>query len=141
VKRGGDRAKRPLETRTPGPKTLVSEVRREGERAAHGEFGYSSMSVPWWWMLTMNSHGVEISIARCVREMVRDPNPMSFFFFFFFFFFYHVLCINKLRGQRLRAALAMVKGEPLPYFHPAPGKKPSIQVSLVRDQPHASRAK
>jgi len=27
-------------------------------------------------MLTMNSHGVEISIARCVEEMVRDPNPM-----------------------------------------------------------------
>jgi len=24
----------------------------------------------------MNSHGVEISIAGCVREMVRDPNPM-----------------------------------------------------------------
>jgi len=28
-------------------------------------------------MLTMNSHGVEISIAGCVEEMVRDPNPMS----------------------------------------------------------------
>jgi len=27
-------------------------------------------------MLTMNSHGIEISIARCVREMVGDPNPM-----------------------------------------------------------------
>jgi len=27
-------------------------------------------------MLTMNSHGVEISIAGCVREMVRDPNLM-----------------------------------------------------------------
>jgi len=25
----------------------------------------------------MNSHGVEISIAGCVEEMVRDPNPMS----------------------------------------------------------------
>jgi len=24
----------------------------------------------------MNSHGVEFSIAGCVREMVRDPNPM-----------------------------------------------------------------
>jgi len=35
-------------------------------------------------MLTMNSHGVEISIAGCVKEMVRDPNAMSFFFFFFF---------------------------------------------------------
>ena len=27
-------------------------------------------------MMTMNSHGVEISIAGCVREMVRDLNPM-----------------------------------------------------------------
>jgi len=27
-------------------------------------------------MLTMNSHGVEISITGCVEEMVRDPNPM-----------------------------------------------------------------
>jgi len=27
-------------------------------------------------MLTMNSHGVEISIAGCVGEMVRDPNLM-----------------------------------------------------------------
>jgi len=24
----------------------------------------------------MNSHGVEISIAGCVEEMVRDPNSM-----------------------------------------------------------------
>jgi len=38
-------------------------------------------------MLTMNSHGVEFSIAGCVREMVRDPNPMSFFFFLCLFFF------------------------------------------------------
>jgi len=28
-------------------------------------------------MLTMNSHGVEFSIAGYGREMVRDPNPMS----------------------------------------------------------------
>jgi len=34
----------------------------------------------------MNSHGVEISIAGCEREMVRDPSPMSFFFFYSFFF-------------------------------------------------------
>jgi len=33
----------------------------------------------------MNSHGVEISIAGCVVEMVRYPNLMSFFFFFFLF--------------------------------------------------------
>jgi len=38
-------------------------------------------------MLTMNSHGVEISIGRCVEEMVRDPTPIPFFFLFFFFIF------------------------------------------------------
>jgi len=38
-------------------------------------------------MLTMNSHGVEISIAGCVEKLVRDPNLMSSFFFFFFSFF------------------------------------------------------
>jgi len=37
-------------------------------------------------MLTMNPHGVEISIARCQEEMVRDPNPISSFFSFFFSF-------------------------------------------------------
>ena len=30
AKKGGDRAKRPLETRTPGPKDMMREVRREG---------------------------------------------------------------------------------------------------------------
>ena len=69
-----------------------------------------------------------------------SPNPMSFFIFCIF---YHVLCINNLWEQRLRAALAMVKKEPHPLFflQPAPGKKPSTQVSLVLDQPHISRAK
>jgi len=42
-------------------------------------------------MLTINSHGVEISIAGCVEEMVLDPNPMPFFFFAFFLFFFHIL--------------------------------------------------
>jgi len=27
-------------------------------------------------MLTMNSHGLEISITGCVEEMVCDPNPI-----------------------------------------------------------------
>jgi len=34
----------------------------------------------------MNSYGVEISIAGCVREMVYDPNLMPLFFYFFFHF-------------------------------------------------------
>jgi len=35
----------------------------------------SSLRVRGWWMLTMNSHGVEFSIAGCVREMVRAQIP------------------------------------------------------------------
>jgi len=77
----GSRAKRPLETRTPGPKDMIREVRGEGG-------GCSSLRVRRWWMPTINSHGVAISIAGCVEEMVRDPNPLSFFFFFFFFFLF-----------------------------------------------------
>jgi len=61
----------------PGLKDMIREVRREGEGAAHGECGSRSLSVQGRWMLTMNSHGVEISIPGCVEEMVRDPNPMS----------------------------------------------------------------
>jgi len=55
---------------------MIREVRRDGGRAAHGEGGCSSLRVQWWWMLTMNSDGVEISIPGCVGEMVRDQNPV-----------------------------------------------------------------
>ena len=40
-----------------------------------------------WWMGDDGSHGVEISIARGVGEMVRGPTPKRFFFLFSFFFF------------------------------------------------------
>jgi len=36
----------------------------------------------------MNSHGVEISIAGHVEEMVCDPNLMHFFYFYFYFFYF-----------------------------------------------------
>jgi len=39
-------------------------------------------------MLTMNTHGVEFSIAGGVEEIVRDPNLMPFFFLFSFFLFF-----------------------------------------------------
>jgi len=55
---------------------MIREVGREGEGAAHGECECSSLRVRWWWVLTMNSHGVEFAIAGCVREMVRDPHLM-----------------------------------------------------------------
>ena len=65
---------------------MIREVRPEEEGAAHGECGCSSLRVRWLWMLTINSHGVQISIAGSVGEMVRDPPPVPFFFFSFFVF-------------------------------------------------------
>jgi len=63
-------------------------------------------------MLTMKTHGVEFSIAGCVGEIVRDPNPMSFFFLFLFFFlFYHAFIVS--RYKKLRAALAMERTKPI----------------------------
>jgi len=61
-------------------------------------------------MLTMNSHGVEISIAGCVGEMVCDPNPMSFFIFIFTFFYYAFIVISY---KKIHAALAMERKKPL----------------------------
>ena len=66
---------------------MIREVRREEEGAAHGECECSSLRVRWWWMFTMTSHGVEISIAGCVAEMVHDPSSMSSFFNFLIFMF------------------------------------------------------
>jgi len=62
-------------------------------------------------MLTMNSDGVEISIAGCVEEMVRDPHPMSSFFFFFSSFFFHAFIVS--RYKMLRAALGMDRTKPI----------------------------
>jgi len=76
--------------------------RNKGARASghdngskEGGGGCSSLRVRGWWMLTMNSQGVEICIAGCVEEIVRDLNPRPFFSFFFLllFFSFHVLCI------------------------------------------------
>jgi len=36
-------------------------------------------------MMTINSHGVEFTMAGCVVEIVCGPNLMTFFFPFFFF--------------------------------------------------------
>jgi len=95
---------------------MMREVRREVGGAAHGEYRCSSLRVRWWWVLTMKSHGVEISIAGCVEEMVRDPNPMPFCFFLCFFFFIMCFVLFNYWEQRLRAALGMVKKEPYPHW-------------------------
>jgi len=70
---------------------MIREVRREREGAAHGECGCSLLRVRSWWMLTMNSHGVEISIAGCIGVMVCDPNHMPFLFFFSCALYYQLL--------------------------------------------------
>jgi len=69
----------------------------------------------------MNSHGVEISIAGCVREMVQVPNPMPIFvYFLFFFFFYHLLCINELLGTKTTCSASYGKEKPpSPVFYPS----------------------
>ena len=65
----------------------------------------------------MKSHAVEISIAGCLEEMVRDPNLLPFFsffssfFFFFFFVFIHAFIV--FRYKKLRAALAMERTKPI----------------------------
>jgi len=69
--------------------------------------------------------------------MTQIPCLFFFFFFLFFFlFFYHVLCINNLREQRLRAALAMVKKEPHPILPPNTREK-AINPSLSGTRPTA----
>ena len=67
----------------------------------------------------MISHGLEISIAGGIVEMVRGPMLRRFLFLFCFFFLYHVLCIFNYGEQRLRAALAMAKKKPdVPWMYP-----------------------
>jgi len=74
-------------------------------------------------MLTINSHGVEIAIAGCVGEMVRDPTSISFFFCLFFFF-YHAFIV--IRYKKLREALAMEKAKPINQ-----NKQPKKPFSLI----------
>jgi len=62
-------------------------------------------------MLTMNYYGVEISIAGCVEEMVRRPNPMPFFFLFLFFFF-HVLWFIHHLGIKTTCSAGYGKEKP-----------------------------
>jgi len=88
VERVGARAQHPLDTRTPGPKKVIREVKRQEGGAAYPDCGCSSLQVPGWWMFRMNSHGVEIATAGCVSEMLRDPHCMPFFFFTFFYFIF-----------------------------------------------------
>ena len=51
----------------------------------------------------------EISIAGCVKEMVRDPNLMPFFSIFSFF---HVLCFIHHLGTKTTCSASDGKEKP-----------------------------
>jgi len=57
------------------------------------------------------------------------PGLSLHFFFHFFCFFHHVLCINNLRDQGLRAALVMIKKEPHPHFKPTGTREKAVNPS------------
>ena len=59
-----------------------------------------------WWVGDEDCHGVEISVAGGVVEMVRDPTPKRFFFLFYFIFFIFIM-YSLLRYKNSHAALAM----------------------------------
>jgi len=87
--------------------------------------------------LTPNSHSVEISIAGCVEDMVRDPNPMPFFFSSFFFFIFNVFF---LLGTKSACSASYGMKNPSISNQQVPGKKPSTHIPLVwNQQPHQPR--
>ena len=98
---------------TPRNKDVKAQEHDQGIRERSGwcssrRVPGSSLRVRGGGWVTMNSHGVEISIAGGVVEMVRDPTPWRFFFFFFL---YHAFIV--FRYKKLRAALAMEKTKPI----------------------------
>jgi len=126
-----------LSQTTPRNKDARAQGHHKGSKAGGG--GCSLLRVWWWWMLTMKSHGVEISIARCVGEMVRDPNPMSFFYFVYFFF-YHVLCIIQLLGTKTTCSTSNSKEKTRSPIFLQPGtREKAIKPSLSGTRPTAHR--
>jgi len=102
AKRGGRESQM-----TPRNKYAKAQEHDEGSKAggggaALGECRCSSLRVRGWWMLTMNSHGVEISIARCVEEMIYNPNPKPFFLFF-----HHLRFVSSSRYKKCMQRKAM----------------------------------
>jgi len=84
-------------TVTVKPHTSRLLKQQEDQKGIRGERGGGSVTLlgkrairkgEREWVLTMNSHVVDFSIAGGVEEIVRDPNPMPFFFHFFFHFFF-----------------------------------------------------
>jgi len=85
------------------------------------------------WILMMNSHSGEISIASCVEEMVRAQIHAFFFTFFYFMCF----VLFNYWEQRLRTVLAMVKKKPHPLFYPPSAREKAINPSLSGTRPTA----
>jgi len=79
----------------------------------------------------MNSHGVKISIAGCVEEIVRDPNLMPFSFFSFFFLSYFKFCFSlrpkaeviSTKIARIRNSYGLNKLPPCPTHHRGVGNR------------------
>jgi len=88
-------------------------------------------------MLTMNSHGVEFSIAGCVREMVRDPNPMSFFSFFFFFSFLSCALYYQPMGTKTTCSAGYGKERTPLLLLPTGAREKAINSSLTGTRPSA----
>ena len=123
-----------------GPRIMIREVWRVGEGAAHRECRCSSLRVRWWRILTINSHSVEISITRCVREMVCDPNLMPFLFYFLLYFYHGFIVV---RSKKLRAAPAMEKTKPINQNQQQKeplSAVPPRRVKVLRPKPLAYRS-
>jgi len=110
------------------PYTTRLPKQQEDQKGIRGERGGGSVNLlgkrairrgERGWMLTMNCHRVEFSVAGGVEEMVRDPNPMSFFSRFSTFFFFHVHCIIQLLGTKTTCSASYGKEKtPSTMFSP-----------------------
>jgi len=74
------------------PHTTRLPKQQEDQKGIRGERGGGSVTLlgkrgirrgERGWVLPMNTHSVEFSIAGCVEEIIRDQNPPSFFYFIF----------------------------------------------------------
>ena len=65
----------------------------------------------------MNSHGIEISIAGGLEEIVRARNLLPHFFFFSFFLLF-LSCFIVFRYNKLHAALTMERTKPINQTKP-----------------------
>jgi len=83
-------------------------------------------------MLTIKSHGVEISNARGPEGLFVTQIPCLFLSFLFFtFFFLFILDLFRLLGTKSACSASYGIKKPFITNQTAPGKKPSTQVPKV----------